>query len=407
MTRPARLRSAALRGPTPFRNWSGVAEDSQRGGRCTALDDGLALADLDLPDLRGQRERIVEVDALRIARRCASSTTPAPAGATSAPARRRCPPAPARSGPGRPCVRRMPVTVTGTRPPSRLQGSSAPPDALRLADRVEVDGRRPADLPVADDRDLWVGHARRQQRPGAIGEPGVELALGDRGASQRRACARVRALPCCEMIAIFLAKASACCAREGTQRSDGHAEEQRERCARRRMRSVHRRPRGSWLTSSVALDSRLIFAFCSHIVSPPRPRSRPTPAQATEEHVLPLTKRQREILDYLNEFIQQHGYAPSLEEIGRRFNLSSLATVHKHLTQPAGEGLHPPRLEPQPFGRAGADARRRSRHGAAAARLRRRRRADRSRRRQRNDRGARRRWPASATATCCASRATR
>ena len=41
--------------------------------------------------------------------------------------------------------------------------------------------------------------------------------------------------------------------------------------------------------------------------------------------MLPLTKRQREILDYLNEFIQQHGYAPSLEEIGRRFGLSSLA----------------------------------------------------------------------------------
>lgn len=46
----------------------------------------------------------------------------------------------------------------------------------------------------------------------------------------------------------------------------------------------------------------------------------------------PLTKRQREILDYLNDFIPQHGYAPSLEEIGRRFKLSSLATVHKHLT---------------------------------------------------------------------------
>ena len=45
----------------------------------------------------------------------------------------------------------------------------------------------------------------------------------------------------------------------------------------------------------------------------------------------PLTKRQREILDYLNEFIEHHGYAPSLEEIGRRFALSSLATVHKHL----------------------------------------------------------------------------
>jgi len=48
--------------------------------------------------------------------------------------------------------------------------------------------------------------------------------------------------------------------------------------------------------------------------------------------VTPLTKRQREILDYLEDFIREHGYAPSLEEIGRRFGLSSLATVHKHLT---------------------------------------------------------------------------
>ena len=55
--------------------------------------------------------------------------------------------------------------------------------------------------------------------------------------------------------------------------------------------------------------------------------------------MLPLTKRQREILDFLNEFIQQHGYAPSLEEIGRRFNLSSLATVHKHLTNLQEKGF--------------------------------------------------------------------
>jgi len=55
--------------------------------------------------------------------------------------------------------------------------------------------------------------------------------------------------------------------------------------------------------------------------------------------VLPLTKRQREILDYLNDFIQQHGYAPSLEEIGRRFSLSSLATVHKHLTNLQDKGF--------------------------------------------------------------------
>jgi repressor LexA len=44
-------------------------------------------------------------------------------------------------------------------------------------------------------------------------------------------------------------------------------------------------------------------------------------------------------LDFLGEFIQQHGYAPSLEEIGRRFGLSSLATVHKHLTNLTDKGF--------------------------------------------------------------------
>ena len=53
----------------------------------------------------------------------------------------------------------------------------------------------------------------------------------------------------------------------------------------------------------------------------------------------PLTKRQREILDYLSDFIQQHGYAPSLEEVGRRFGLSSLATVHKHLSNLQEKGF--------------------------------------------------------------------
>ena len=53
----------------------------------------------------------------------------------------------------------------------------------------------------------------------------------------------------------------------------------------------------------------------------------------------PLTKRQREILNYLADFIQQQGYAPSLEEIGQRFGLSSLATIHKHLTNLEGKGF--------------------------------------------------------------------
>lgn len=45
----------------------------------------------------------------------------------------------------------------------------------------------------------------------------------------------------------------------------------------------------------------------------------------------PQTKRQREVLNVIQLYIRAAGYAPSLEEIGIRMNLSSLATIHKHL----------------------------------------------------------------------------
>jgi repressor LexA len=44
-----------------------------------------------------------------------------------------------------------------------------------------------------------------------------------------------------------------------------------------------------------------------------------------------LTKRQKQLMDYLNNYISEHGYAPTLAEVGEYFGLSSLATVHKHL----------------------------------------------------------------------------
>ncbi|MEX2527166.1 MAG: transcriptional repressor LexA [Gemmatimonadota bacterium] len=47
---------------------------------------------------------------------------------------------------------------------------------------------------------------------------------------------------------------------------------------------------------------------------------------------MPLTRRQREILDHIHTFIGEHGYAPSFEEIADRFGYSSLATVHEHLS---------------------------------------------------------------------------
>jgi len=52
-----------------------------------------------------------------------------------------------------------------------------------------------------------------------------------------------------------------------------------------------------------------------------------------------LTRRQKEVWDYLEDYIAAHGYAPTLEEIGAHFGLSSLATVHKHLSNLEGKGL--------------------------------------------------------------------
>jgi repressor LexA len=44
-----------------------------------------------------------------------------------------------------------------------------------------------------------------------------------------------------------------------------------------------------------------------------------------------LTRRQHEIYGFIREFVGERGYSPSLEEIGSRFGLSSVATVHKHV----------------------------------------------------------------------------
>jgi len=52
-----------------------------------------------------------------------------------------------------------------------------------------------------------------------------------------------------------------------------------------------------------------------------------------------LTKRQREIYDYLADFVVRNGYSPSFEEIGEAMGLSSLATVHKHISNLEEKGL--------------------------------------------------------------------
>jgi SOS regulatory protein LexA len=45
----------------------------------------------------------------------------------------------------------------------------------------------------------------------------------------------------------------------------------------------------------------------------------------------PITKRQKEILDYISGYIDRKGYAPMYEEIRGKFGLSAVSTVHEHI----------------------------------------------------------------------------
>jgi len=53
---------------------------------------------------------------------------------------------------------------------------------------------------------------------------------------------------------------------------------------------------------------------------------------------MPLTRRQKQILDFLQSYIRSHGLAPSFEEIADHFGFASLATVHEHLTNLERQG---------------------------------------------------------------------
>lgn len=52
-----------------------------------------------------------------------------------------------------------------------------------------------------------------------------------------------------------------------------------------------------------------------------------------------ITKRQREVYDFISGFVASKGYSPSFEEIGEALGLNSLATVHKHISNLESKGL--------------------------------------------------------------------
>lgn len=52
-----------------------------------------------------------------------------------------------------------------------------------------------------------------------------------------------------------------------------------------------------------------------------------------------LTKKQKEILDFVTQFIQNNNYAPSYREIADYFGLSSTSTIHEHIKALEDKGL--------------------------------------------------------------------
>jgi SOS-response transcriptional repressor LexA len=124
------------------------------------------------------------------------------------------------------------------------------------------------------------------------------------------------------------------------------------------------------------------------------------------DDLMALTKKQRQILDYVESFVDTNGYSPSYEEIAEHFGYNSLATVHEHLTNLETKGflrknynksrsleivradLHAPALELPLMGRW--------RRVCPSRRW----------RTARRPSPSRTTWCAAATTTCCGSRAT-
>lgn len=46
-----------------------------------------------------------------------------------------------------------------------------------------------------------------------------------------------------------------------------------------------------------------------------------------------ITKRQKQVLDFIANYQKQHGYAPALEDIRRKFKLASVSTAHFHVSK--------------------------------------------------------------------------
>src|SRR5436190_22369603 len=63
------------------------------------------------------------------------------------------------------------------------------------------------------------------------------------------------------------------------------------------------------------------------------------PSLDPSEEPTVLTARQQEIWNYLGEYVDRHGYPPTVREIGEEVGLASPSTVHAHLANLERAGL--------------------------------------------------------------------
>ncbi len=52
-----------------------------------------------------------------------------------------------------------------------------------------------------------------------------------------------------------------------------------------------------------------------------------------------LSKRQKQVYDFIEKFVETHDYSPSLEEIAKHFKLSAVSTIHHHVSQLVQKGF--------------------------------------------------------------------
>ncbi|HRV74722.1 MAG TPA: hypothetical protein P5106_04000 [Caldisericia bacterium] len=52
-----------------------------------------------------------------------------------------------------------------------------------------------------------------------------------------------------------------------------------------------------------------------------------------------LTKREKEVLDFIKDYASKNGFAPSLDEIRIAMGLSSVSTIHEHITKLTNKGF--------------------------------------------------------------------